>query len=181
MNRGALVVIALAAAAAGFYLVRRAGVSSNVLAFLALIRQVEAGGDDYFIIAGGDRFEDDSEHPFVLEPNRHKPIGTTASGAYQMVRKTWTLARDALGLTDFSPASQDAAAIWLLKHKVPGKHEMRLEGTGNYELVSAGRFDEAIAALRLEWEAFDRMVKGQYHVSMAQAREFLVAQGGALA
>lgn len=165
----------------GLVLAARArGMSKNVEAFLALIRHIEAGGD-YQVIAGGDRFNDFSEHPFILDPERSKPLGTTAAGAYQMVRRTWMLARDNLGLSDFSPASQDAAAQWLIKFKVPGENAVAPEGTGNYELVEAGRFDEAIQALRREWEAFDRMAKGEYHVSLADARSFLQASGGVVA
>lgn len=167
----------LAAAALGG---RAYAVNKNVAAFLALIRRVESA-DDYGVIAGGARFTDFSEHPYVREWDRVKPLGTTASGAYQMVRATWAMARDALGLEDFSPASQDAAAEWLLKYKVPGQNIVMPEGTGNYELVAAGRFDEAIAALRLEWEAFDRMLAGRYHVTLAQAREYLQANGAVLA
>lgn len=165
---------------AALFAARAHAVSANVSAFLALIRRVEAQ-DDYGVIAGGERFNNFSEHPFVLNWERVRPIGTTASGAYQMVRGTWMLARDNLGLEDFSPASQDAAAAWLLKFKVPGQNVVKPEGTGIYQLVEAGRFDDAIAALRLEWEAFDRMLKGQYHVSIAQAREFLAASGGTVA
>jgi lysozyme len=160
--------------------VRGASVSRNVSAFMALIRRVESE-DDYGVIAGGVRFDDFSEHPFVVQWDRARPIGTTASGAYQMVRGTWMLARDNLGLTDFSPASQDAAADWLLKYKVPGQNAVRPEGTGIYGLIEAGRFDEAMAALRLEWEAFDRMLNGRYHVSLNQARDFLRAAGGVTA
>lgn len=173
-------VLLAAVALLGAALVYRARLSKNVDAFLALIRRVEAG-DRYDVIAGGDRFTDYSEHPFIVTPDRYRPLGTTAAGGYQMVRRTWMLARDALGLTDFSPTSQDAAAVWLLKHKVPGQHAVNPEGTGIYELVEAGRFDEAIDALRREWEAFDKMVRGRYHCSLAEAREFLAEHGAVVA
>lgn len=178
MKRSAIIAagLALAGGAAWWWLQRMI----NVRAFLALIRSVESR-DDYSVIAGGDHFDDFSEHPFVLDPNRSRPLGTTASGAYQQVRKTWALARDALGLPDFSPASQDAAAKFILTYKVPGADRINPQGTGVYDLVAGGKFDDAIVALRLEWESFDKMLAGSYHVTLAQAREFIEAQGGAYA
>lgn len=143
--------------------------ANNVAAMLAVIRAVESRGD-YYVIAGGDRFTDTREHPFVLQPSRRRPLGTTASGAYQMVVGTWTMARDALGLRDFSPASQDAAAAWILQFKRPAA----------YPLVLAGRFVDALAALRREWEAFDKMLVGTYPVSIAQAQAIFEAAGGSV-
>lgn len=174
MKRPAMLALVALALAVGLWLAMR---PRNITAFLALIRRAESG-DDYYIIAGGDHFTDTREHPFVLDPGRAKPLGTTASGAYQMVRGTWALARDALGLTDFSPASQDAAAEWLLRYKVPGENAMQAEGTGVYELVEAGQFDEAMARLGPEWEAFAKMAVGRYHLSLDDAREFIESQGG---
>jgi muramidase (phage lysozyme) len=180
LNRAALFVAATAALAGGvlwwWSRVR------NVLAFKALLRQLEANGR-YDVIAGYPAhadaiFTDFSEHPYVLAPNRPRYIGTTASGAYQMVRQTWALARDNLGLTDFSPASQDAAAEWLLKFKVPGQNAVNPEGTGNYELIAAGQFNDAIAQLGPEWESLAKMAQGRYFMTLAQARDFIVAQGG---
>lgn len=143
---------------------------SNMAAMLAVIRAVESR-DNYYIIAGGDRFTDTREHPFVLNPQRRRPLGTTASGAYQMVVGTWTMARDALGLRDFSPASQDAAAAWIIQYKRPA----------SYAYVLAGRFADALAALRREWEAFDKMLSGTYPVTLAQAASIFEANGGTLA
>lgn len=178
----ALVLVAGGALVAGISLAaaRAHGVSANVKAFAALLRELEANGD-YQVIAGGDHFQSYAEHPFVREWDRVKPLGTTASGAYQMVRGTWMMARDALGLADFTPASQDAAALWILQYKVPGQNAVAGEGTGVLELVQAGRFDEAIERLRPEWESLDKMVKGRYRTTLDQARAYLVDQGATFA
>jgi muramidase (phage lysozyme) len=142
---------------------------NNVTAFLALIRHIEAN-DDYTVIAGGDHFSDFSEHPFVLNPNRPKLLGTTASGGYQMVKGTWIMARDALGLTDFSPASQDAAAIWILQVKRPGA----------YDAVAKGDFSIAVSLLQNEWESFAKMMQGTYPITYNDAQDFYTSNGGTL-
>jgi lysozyme len=143
---------------------------ANVAAFLELIRQIEARGR-YDVIAGNDRFSDFSEHPFILDPRRRRPLGTTASGAYQMIKSTWIAARDALGLPDFSPASQDAAAVWILQFKRPRA----------WPLVQQGRFHEALKALRNEWEAFDKMIAGTYPINLARAQAIYEQAGGIVA
>lgn len=143
---------------------------ANVAAFLSLIRHAEAN-DQYNIIAGNDYFDDFSEHPFVLNPNRPKPLGTTASGGYQMVVGTWKMARDALELNDFSPASQDAAAVWLLQYKRPGA----------LDAVRAGHFTDALQRVRGEWEAFDKMLKGTYPITLADAQSIYTTAGGTVA
>lgn len=149
----------------------------NINAFLALIREVEANGR-YDVIAGGDTFDSWEEHPFVLKPTRSKPLGTTASGAYQQVRKTWSMARDALGLTDFTPESQDAAARWIIDHKIPGTDQFNLDGTGNGDAIRAGDFRTALEIFAPEWEAFDKILKGEYHVSLAEAESIFHQAGG---
>jgi muramidase (phage lysozyme) len=40
---------------------------------------------------------------------------THAAGAYQFEPATWAGAQAATGVPDFSPASQDVAALWLLR------------------------------------------------------------------
>lgn len=152
----------------------------NTLAFLALIRESEAGGR-YDLIAGGDVFTDFSEHPFNIDPKRRKLLGTTASGAYQMVRGTWNMARDALELDDFSPASQDAAAIWILKHKIPGQNKFNLSGNGLFNVVERGDLGGAIVAYRSEWEAFAKMLEGKYPITLTDAAEIFQRNGGNIA
>jgi len=79
-------------------------------AFLKMIRQFESN-DDYYVIYGGSHFTDDSRHPYD-----GKPLPAhSASGAYQFVIKTWKVLKNRLGLHDFSPQSQDIAAVELLR------------------------------------------------------------------
>lgn len=84
-------------------------------AFLNGIAGGESGGR-YDVIYGGGKFEDFSDHPRKAVPIQSGPnVGKTSSaaGKYQFLGTTWDEAKNALGLPDFSPASQDKAAAWL--------------------------------------------------------------------
>ncbi|MBL7790375.1 MAG: hypothetical protein JNL75_11150 [Chitinophagales bacterium] len=63
----------------------------------------------------------------------------TAQGAYQIVKGTWEMCVKALGLKDFSPSSQDSAALYLIK----------LRGAEND--VLNGNWIEAIKKCSREW------------------------------
>ncbi|MFC0407915.1 hypothetical protein [Roseomonas elaeocarpi] len=70
----------------------------------------------YNVLYGGRRFDDYSAHPNVpnvITSGPHVGETSTAAGRYQFLKGTWDEASKALGLTDFSPASQDRAAWWL--------------------------------------------------------------------
>lgn len=77
-------------------------------ALLDAIAGTESGGA-YNVLNGGERFSSFADHP-----RRVGRGGTaTAAGRYQFVQGTWDRVARALGLTDFSPESQDKAAWWL--------------------------------------------------------------------
>ena len=112
-----------------------AEVSRRVAAFLYMIRACEhvyprdvVGNAAYGIFYGGARFYDFSDHPTITGELRTVKLSdavcaasglgpgcvSSAAGAYQFIRPTWTRLRDRYGLPDFSPASQDEAATRLL-------------------------------------------------------------------
>lgn len=77
------------------------------------------GRDPYTVMYGGKTIDDFSDHPRKLMPIVNGPnatsrtgLRTSAAGGYQFLRGSWDEARDANNLPDFSPASQDRAAIW---------------------------------------------------------------------
>lgn len=75
-----------------------------------------AGAGKYSELYGGGHFSGFARHPdkpilITKGPNAGKY--STAAGRYQMLYSTWLEAQKALGLKDFSPASQDKAALWL--------------------------------------------------------------------
>lgn len=83
----------------------------------ALLNSVAAGeSPDYNTVYGGGRFEEMNDHPRRAVPIRSGPNAgrtSSAAGRYQFLGSTWDEAKNALGLPDFSPDSQDRAAAWL--------------------------------------------------------------------
>lgn len=74
---------------------------------LAKIASGEA--ERYNELYGGGSFDSYAQHPDVAIPLGNG-THTTAAGRYQFLSSTWTDEAKRLGLSDFSPASQDAAA-----------------------------------------------------------------------
>jgi len=64
---------------------------------------------------------------------------STAAGKYQITLTTWRDVKPGLGLTDFTPASQDRAAIELLRRK------------GALDLIRRGDLAGALSAARSTW------------------------------
>jgi hypothetical protein len=89
-----------------------ADVSANQAAFLKTISGPGIEGADYNTIVGGSKFSDFSKHPGVV--GVRTSLGpSTAAGRYQFTKSTWGPLAAKLGLKDFSPASQDKAALYL--------------------------------------------------------------------
>jgi muramidase (phage lysozyme) len=96
----------------------------KVRAFLRLIKYKEGkpGEEGYRQIVGGGSFSDFSKHP---EPHiwiERISDFSSASGAYQIMKDTWestplSKKKDKYGIKDFSPLSQDYAALVLLKYQ----------------------------------------------------------------
>lgn len=148
---------------------------ANVISFLALIRRIEPSQNDpYTSLVGGGNFSGFTDHPANLGWKGIRVDGrkTTAAGAYQITLTTWNEIRSkGLDVPDFSPASQDAAALWILQYKRPGA----------YQLIAAGEFHAAMVRLRSEWQAFDLILKGTYYVSEAEAANIYQQNGGMIA
>lgn len=89
----------------------------NVKAFLALIRYTEGAG--YRTLFGGGTFGSFDDHPrtSVTKKLGGKPITSTAAGAYQFLSRTWDECAKACNLDDFSPLSQDIAALFLIERR----------------------------------------------------------------
>jgi len=117
--------------------------TDNERAFLQMLAVSEgtdgAGDRGYNLIVGGELFHDYSHHPDVLVTLNKRGLKSTAAGRYQFLYSTWCGLQKQLGLPDFSPASQDTAAIQLIRE------------SGALDDVNAGRFDEAVAKCAHIW------------------------------
>jgi tape measure domain-containing protein len=122
----------------------------QVLAFLALIRQFEAGGD-YASKFGGGEFTgglNQSTFPFaqartrVWSPTLGKYVTTSAEGGYQFEPQTWRNVAQANNLSDISARNQDIGAISLLR------------GRGALPDVMSGDLMGALRKVADEWEIF---------------------------
>ena len=146
--------------------------NSNVRAFLAMIREFESRGK-YNVIYGGSTFNDYSKHPQVripfFNPRTQKNDISTAAGAYQITWPTWNTILNNAGSGDFSPASQDAAAVWLLKLN------------GSLAPIVEGDFDTAIKASSRTWASLPYTTSKQNHVSVEKAQMIYLKNGGVFA
>jgi muramidase (phage lysozyme) len=87
--------------------------TDNLTAILNTIAWAEGTHDKYNISYTGATFEDYGTHPKKLYCSNG--VCSDAAGRYQFLSTTWEPLADRLKLPDFSPASQDKAAIQLLK------------------------------------------------------------------
>jgi lysozyme len=157
--------------------------NANLKAFLATIRHSE-GTDQYanpyaVCFEGKFTIEDFSDHPTVLGDwmgERLDFLGpsyvgkvSTAAGAYQIIRPTWENCKRALSLPDFGPASQDAAATWLIRSK------------GALHLVTGGEVSAAITLCSGLWASLPGSSSGQPQAKMASLIQTYTTAGGGFA
>lgn len=151
--------------------------NKNVGAFLYMIRASEHflgdadTGAAYQIYYGGTRFNDLSDHPAITGEKKGVPLAasvcinaglapgcvSTAAGAYQIIKSTWQDVR--AGLPDFSPASQDNAAIRLLSR------------SGALALVQTGDIDVALDKANNIWASLPGSPYGQTTRKYAYAQD----------
>lgn len=144
--------------------------SSNTSAFLQMIRVAEGtdGPNGYRMLFGGSTFSDYSDHPrqYIKAMSNGQPITSSAAGAYQFLAKTWDSVRAKLGLSDFSPASQDAGAVELIRQ------------AGALDDVQAGRFATAVRKVRKIWASLPGAGYGQPERALSTLQAAYVAAGG---
>jgi muramidase (phage lysozyme) len=147
---------------------RAALASANVQAFLRVIRAGETGQTDaaYRTMFGGGLFDSFADHPRqAITRGRYT---STAAGAYQFLSRTWDGLVKQYGFADFAPATQDLAAVALIK------------GRGALADVLAGRLPQAIAKCAREWASLPGSPYGQPVRTLAAAMATFIAAGGTL-
>lgn len=155
--------------------------SQNVQAWLRVLREGESTQhpDGYQWLFGSTRAAPKLFHSFLGHPRvrtyetydgqfikNGKIDYTTAAGAYQITETTWGDCVNSLGLTDFSPASQDLAAVFLTDRRKA------------LEDVLAGRLEAALKKCALEWASLPGSPYGQPTLSMERARATYERYGG---
>ena len=159
----------------------------NIAAMLAAISAAEgtAGQSDPYRVCFGysHTIGNLAEHPAITGEWMGKRLSdsmcagaglgpgcvSTAAGKYQIIKRTWVNLRDRLGLRDFSPASQDAAAIELLRQR------------GALGPLGRGDFAGAVQAARKEWASLPGAGYGQGERSLSWLTAKFQAAGGMLA
>lgn len=160
---------------------------ANVSAFLAMIRKAEgtAGPNGYRTLFGGRLFSDFSDHPRIAQQFTDRAGNrrwTSAAGAYQFMAispipgtekstavNTWDRIAARLGLADFSPESQDLAAVELIRE------------AGALGDVRAGRFDQAVGKVRGIWASMPGAGYSQPEKSLDALRVAYINAGGYIA
>jgi len=116
--------------------------NKNVKAFISAIAAAEGG--DYNLKYGGVigkkndkwKFSDFSSHPGSGSDGK-----TTAAGMYQINKATWQEMGKKMGLTDFSPTTQDLLAVEILRT------------VGVIDSIVAGDIDSALSKASRRWAA----------------------------
>lgn len=159
---------------------------ANTAAFLMTIRTAEgtAGPNGYRTLFGGGLFNGWADHPRIAKSFVDKAgnrLWTSAAGAYQFMAvspipgggstsvNTWDVVSQRLGLPDFSPESQDLAAIELIRE------------AGALGDVRAGRFEAAIGKVRRIWASLPGAGYSQPERSLADLSAVYASNGGTFA
>ncbi len=144
----------------------------NCRAFLSAIRFGEgtSGPNGYRTMFGGGLFDSFSDHPrqIVTRTLGGRPLSSTAAGAYQFLSRTWDECAAALGLPDFTPESQDLAALFLIRRR------------GALAEVREGKVSEAVEKCAKEWASLPGSPYGQPTVSLAKFLALYAFAGGSM-
>jgi muramidase (phage lysozyme) len=137
--------------------------SANVKAFLALVKYTEGAG--YQTLFGGEKFTSFDDHPrrAITKTLGGKPITSTAAGAYQFLSRTWDECANSCNLDDFSPLSQDIAALFLIDRRRA------------LDAVIEGDWKTAIERCNREWASLPGSPYGQPTKALETCLSFLYA------
>lgn len=146
--------------------------SSNLQAFLDMIAVSEGtkslGDNGYNVLVGGSLFDGYADHPRTIVTLNPK-LKSSAAGRYQILSRYFDAYRKTLRLPDFSPTSQDAIAVQMIREQ---------KALGD---VEAGRFTEAVAKCKNIWASLPGAGYGQHENSLAKLQAAYVEHGGTLA
>ena len=152
-------------------------ISKNMKAFLDMLAYSEGTDNErqktnnhgYDVIVGGSLFTDYSDHPRKLISLPKLGIKSTAAGRYQVLAKFYDAYKKQLRLSDFSPASQDAIAMQLIRE---------CKATADIE---AGRIADAIHKCRSRWASLPGAGYGQHEQKLDKLIQVYKGAGGVVA
>lgn len=107
-------------------------------------------------------FTDYSDHPRVYNAK----MNSTAAGRYQILERYYDIYKAELSLEDFSPASQDAIALQMIK-----EHQA-------LRYIDDGEFELAIVAVAHIWASFPGAGYGQHENDMVTLKQAYLNAGG---
>lgn len=142
----------------------------NLRAFLDMIAVSEGtkghGDDGYNVLVGGDLFTGYADHPRRVITLNRAGLKSSAAGRYQILQRTFDAYKARLKLPDFSPASQDAIALQIIRER------------GATDDILQGRVVSAINKCRNIWASLPGAGYGQRENEMADLLAAYRASGG---
>lgn len=148
---------------------------ANLAAFLNTIAGSEGtpnipGSDNgYRALFGGGVFASYADHPRIRFPLPRLSLVTTAAGRYQLLARYYDAYKHLLGLTDFSPLSQDKIAI------------RQITECKAMDDITAGRFSAAVAKCAHIWASLPGAGYNQPENKIMTLEQFYTQSGGILA
>ena len=153
---------------------------SNIRAFLDMLawsegtsthRKTKCNGYDVIVsgVSSPQTFTDFSRHPNVLVLVNKSGLKSTAAGRYQLLYRYWVAYCKQLGLSDFTPETQDKIAIQQIKERKA------------LRLIEEGHLAEAIKRCANIWASLPGNDYGQPQHSYADLERVYVKSGGTLA
>ncbi|MBC7074646.1 MAG: glycoside hydrolase family 104 protein [Syntrophomonadaceae bacterium] len=149
--------------------------TSNQTAFLDMIAfsegtQAVGHHNGYDVIVGSTpasmrRIDSFDDHPRVTMQLNSK-LWSSAAGRYQITAPTWAVLKLRLKLPDFSPGSQDKAALELIREK------------GAIDMIDAGKITDAIIACAPIWASFPGAGYNQHENSFSDLIDAYKKAGG---
>lgn len=104
----------------------------------------------YDVLVGGGLFHSYADHPRVIVDLPKLRIKSTAAGRYQILVRYYDAYKKQLKLKDFSPASQDAIAVQMIRECKALKD------------IEEGRIADAIEKCRSRWASLPGAGYGQH-------------------
>jgi muramidase (phage lysozyme) len=145
--------------------------NKNVQALLSTIRKCEGtdAKDGYSYIFGSSKANNLRFTGFKSHPRIKRPFGKTfsdAAGAYQIMSDTYDDLSKRLGLSDFTPHTQDLMCVELISQR------------GQLQNAIDGKFDQVIKGINTIWASLPGSPYGQPTHTLTECIVWYANSGG---